>query len=410
MAQIEALARRTGCRLRGGPQRLRLVRTLASTRRGRRWSPSSPSWSPASSPSTGTRSPAPRAAPTPTTEIPRERPVQGHRPGHRPHPGLRHRHRHRAVHRAHAHARHAVHAHAAQPASARADQVDRHDGSREAPGRSQDPAPRQPARGVQGRQARRRPARLACSSPRRCSRSARRSPSSPPTASTSPTRRCALIKVEYEVLPGRAGLPGGDEAVDAQAVGQQPRRHRPSRVTAPLVRGDPTRPSAEVVVENVVDQGHRAARRARDDQLAVLVGQRQAEHDLHQPARARHARRGLSQALKLPQNKVRVVAAGLRRLGLRLPQRYRPVRDPRRDRWPSSPADRSRTCTRAYEDFVTRTHRPQFRNEMKIGVQPGRHDQFGAVQDHRRTSARSAPRAASGAWYHLAAYRTRSRT
>ena len=53
-----------------------------------------------------------------------------------------------------------------------------------------------------------------------------------------------------------------------------------------------------------------------------------------------------------------------------------------------------------YEDFVTRTHRPAFRNEMKLGVNRDGTLQFGQFKVIANVGAQRAG-AANGAWYHF---------
>ena len=98
---------------------------------------------------------------------------------------------------------------------------------------------------------------------------------------------------------------------------------------------------------------------------------------------AHGVRANLSQALKIPQNKVRVVQPGYvgsgygYRSGIDLAEIHsailakitgRPVHT---------------TYTR-FEDFVTRTHRPQFRDEMHLSVNKDGTHRLGPVQGHRQ--------------------------
>src|SRR3989304_10395488 len=52
------------------------------------------------------------------------------------------------------------------------------------------------------------------------------------------------------------------------------------------------------------------------------------------------------------------------------------------------------------EDFVTRTHRPEFRNEMKMGVNRDGKIQFGQFRVYANVGAQRAG-AANGAWFQM---------
>src|SRR5713101_9914336 len=169
-----------------------------------------------------------------------------------------------------------------------------------------------------------------------------------------------MIEVQYEVLPAtldfleamKATTPKQfDSKLDGLTLG----------VTPPLVRGDPTA-KGDVNIDVIASksfENHLALELTNsiswwDNDKLVMYYTNQWAHGI---------RSGLSQALKIPQNKVRVVQPGFVgsgygfRSNIELPEVHsailakitgRPIHT---------------TYTRA-EDFVIRTHRPQFRDEM----------------------------------------------
>src|SRR5213594_4482610 len=169
-------------------------------------------------------------------------------------------------------------------------------------------------------------------------------------------------------------------------------------VTAPLVRGDPTTAKADVVVDNV-------ARKSTEQHVALELTNSLSYWDgdkLNMTYTNQHAhgtRSGLSSALKLPQNKVRVFQTGYLgsgygyRSGIDLSEVHaailakvtgRPIKN---------------NYTR-YEDFVTHTHRPEFRNEMKLGVNRDGTISFGIFKVIANVGAQRAG-AANGSWVNM---------
>ena len=204
------------------------------------------------------------------------------------------------------------------------------------------------------------------------------------------------IKVDYEVLPAALDMM---EAMKSST----PKQFQSNldgttiAVTAPLVRGNPNA-SAEVVVDNV-------SNKSTEQHLALEMTNSLSYWDgdkLNMTYTNQHAhgtRSGLAQALKLPQNKVRVSQTGYLgsgygyRSGIDLSEVHaallskltgRPIKN---------------MYTR-YEDFVTRTHRPAFRNEMKLGVNRDGTLQFGQFKVIANVGAQRAG-AANGSWYHF---------
>jgi CO/xanthine dehydrogenase Mo-binding subunit len=114
---------------------------------------------------------------------------------------------------------------------------------------------------------------------------------------------------------------------------------------------------------------------------------------------AHGTRAGFSQALKIPANRVRVIQPGYMgsgygyRSGIDLAEVHsailakitgRPIK----------------TMYTREEDFVTRTHRPEFRNEMKLGVNRDGTVQLGQFRVYSNVGAQRAG-SANGAWFNL---------
>src|SRR5438093_5016213 len=205
------------------------------------------------------------------------------------------------------------------------------------------------------------------------------------------------IDVTYEVLPA---------VLDTiEAMKSSTRKQFTSNldgttiaITAPLVRGDPTTAKADVVVDNV-------ARKSTEQHVALEITNSLSFWDgdkLNVTYTNHHAhgtRSGLSQALKLPQNKVRVFQTGYLgsgygyRSGIDLSEVHaailakvtgRPIKN---------------NYTR-YEDFVTRTHRNEFRDEMRMGVNSDGKLQFGIFKVFANVGAQRAS-AANGSWVNM---------
>jgi CO/xanthine dehydrogenase Mo-binding subunit len=173
-----------------------------------------------------------------------------------------------------------------------------------------------------------------------------------------------LIAVQYEILPAaldfmeamKSSTPKQfDSKLDGLTIG----------VTPPLVRGDPAT-TGEVNIDVV-------ATKSFEQHLALELTNSLSWWDndklnMYYTSQWAHGvRSGLSQALKIPQNKVRVVQPGYvgsgygYRSGIDLAEIHSAILA----RLTARPIHT--TYTR-FEDFVTRTHRPQFRNEMKMAV------------------------------------------
>ena len=207
-----------------------------------------------------------------------------------------------------------------------------------------------------------------------------------------------LIKVEYEILPAAVNFleamkPGApkqwDNQLDGTIVG----------VSKPFQRGDPKAyDSAEVKIEHVavkpVEQHV-----ALEITNSVTWWENERLNMVYTSQGAHSVRAALASALRLPMSQVRVLQQGYVGSGygyrgsLDLPEIHaaiaakltgRPIKN---------------VYTR-YEDFVTRTHRPTFRNEVKLGVQ--KDGTITALQAKiiADVGAQRAT-AAAGAWYNF---------
>src|SRR6185503_18046037 len=205
------------------------------------------------------------------------------------------------------------------------------------------------------------------------------------------------IKVEYEVLPAALDML---EAMKSST----PKQFQSNldgttiAVTAPLVRGDPTTAKADVVVDLV-------ARKSTEQHVALELTNSLSYWDgdkLNMTYTNQHGhgtRSGLSQALKIPQNKVRVFQTGYLgsgygyRSGIDLSEAHAAILSKVTGR----PIKNNYT---RYEDFVTRTHRPEFRNEMKLGVMSDGTISFGIFKVIANVGAQRAG-AANGSWVNM---------
>ena len=205
------------------------------------------------------------------------------------------------------------------------------------------------------------------------------------------------IDVQYEVLPAALDML---EAMKATTPKQFTTTLDGTTiaVTPPLVRGDPVNVKADVSVENV-------AKKSTEQHVALELTNALVYWDgdkLNMTYTNQHAhgtRSGLSSALKIPQNKVRVIQPGYMgsgygyRSGIDLAEIHAAILAKVTGR----PIKMNYT---RYEDFVTRTHRPEFRNEMKMGVNRDGKIQWGQFKVIANVGAQRAG-AANGAWYNM---------
>ncbi|HLG74244.1 MAG TPA: xanthine dehydrogenase family protein molybdopterin-binding subunit [Chloroflexota bacterium] len=202
------------------------------------------------------------------------------------------------------------------------------------------------------------------------------------------------IEVEYQVLPAVVDL---QEAMKSSTPKQWDNKLDGTilSVSPPLVRGNPDQAKADKTIELVANkpvEQHVALELTNS--LSWWENDRLIMYYTSQWAHG--VRQNLSQMLKIPQNRIRVIQPGWvgsgygYRSGIDLSEVHaailakltgRPVRN---------------TYTR-YEDFVTRTHRNQFRNEIKMGVNNDGSIQFANYKVYANVGAQRAA-AANGSW------------
>ena len=169
-------------------------------------------------------------------------------------------------------------------------------------------------------------------------------------------------------------------------------------VTPPLVRGDPTKTNADATVDLIA---HKPVE--QHVALEVTNGLFWWDNDklnaIYTSQWAHGVRAGLSQALKIPQNKIRVVQPGYvgsgygYRSGIDLAEVHAAILS----KLTARPIKMNYT---RYEDFVTRTHRNEFRDEMKMGVNKDGSIAFGQFKVIANVGAQRAG-AANGAWFNM---------
>src|SRR5574341_509784 len=208
-----------------------------------------------------------------------------------------------------------------------------------------------------------------------------------------------LIEVQYQVLPPVLNM---QDAMKATTPKQWDNKFDGTimDIPTPIKRGDPTKgmDEAEVVVENV---SGRSTEQHMPLELTTIVGwwDNDKYTSFYTSQHAHGSRDGLAQALKLPQNKVRVISTGYLgsghsyRTGVDLSEIHaailakitgRPVRT---------------MYTRA-EDFSIRGHRPENLNQMKLGVKRDGTLVAGQFKVFANVGAQRAG-AASGSWFNM---------
>ncbi len=206
-----------------------------------------------------------------------------------------------------------------------------------------------------------------------------------------------LIEVQYEILPATLDMMEGAKAgapkqwnnnLDGTII----------NVTPPLVRGDPDGARADVTVEGTLT-------RATEQHVALELTSSLSYWDndklvmTYTNQYAHGVRSALSQALKIPQNKVRIIQPGYMgsgygyRAGIDLAEVHSAILAKMTGR-------PIKTIYTREEDFVTRTHRPNFRNEMKLGVNRDGSLQSGRFKVFANVGAQRAG-AANGAWFNM---------
>src|SRR5712691_905439 len=206
-----------------------------------------------------------------------------------------------------------------------------------------------------------------------------------------------LMDVQYQVLPAVLDMIEGMKSSTAKQF-QSNEVGTIIATTPPLVRGDPNNTRADVTVDVL-------AKKSTEQHVALELTNSLAWWDndklnMHYTAQHAHGTRaGLAQALKIPQNKVRVVQQGYMgsgygyRSGIDLSEVHAAILSKLTGR----PIKNNYT---RYEDFVTRTHRPEFRNEMKMGVNRDGTIQFGQFKVIANVGAQRAG-AANGSWINM---------
>ncbi len=206
-----------------------------------------------------------------------------------------------------------------------------------------------------------------------------------------------LIDVEYEVLPATLNMMEGARPGTLQ---QWQNKYDGTIVntTPPLVRGTPDEAKADTVVDAVLTK-------STEQHLALELTNSLMYWDqdrliaYYTNQHAHGARAGLARSLKLPVSQVRVFQTGYMgsgygyRSGIDLAEIHTAILA----RITGRPV---KTMYTREEDFVTRTHRPEFRNEMKMGVNRDGKIQFGQFRVYANVGAQRAG-AANGAWFQL---------
>ncbi|HEY3097051.1 MAG TPA: xanthine dehydrogenase family protein molybdopterin-binding subunit [Acidimicrobiia bacterium] len=205
------------------------------------------------------------------------------------------------------------------------------------------------------------------------------------------------IKVEYEVLPAVLDMLEGMKSTTPKQF-QSNLDGTIIAVTPPLVRGDPKGARADVTVEVL-------AHKPVEQHVALELTNSLMYWDndkLNVTYTAQHShgtRSSLSQALKIPQGKIRVFQPGYMGsgYGYRSSIDLSEIHAAILSRLTARPVKLNYT---RYEDFVTRTHRNEFRNEMKLGVNRDGTIAFGQFKVIANVGAQRAG-AANGAWINM---------
>ena len=204
-----------------------------------------------------------------------------------------------------------------------------------------------------------------------------------------------LIEVEYDVLPAVFDAVEGSRP---SSIKQWDNKQDGTilNITPPLVRGEPDAARADTTIEAVLTRAfeqHNALELTNS--LMYWDQDRLVAYYTNQHAHG--SRAGLSQALKLPSNRIRVVQNGYMgsgygyRSGIDLPEVHTAILA----RITGRPV---KTMYTREEDFTVRTHRPSFRNEMKLGVNRDGTIQFGQFRVYANVGAHRTG-AANGAWF-----------
>jgi CO/xanthine dehydrogenase Mo-binding subunit len=206
-----------------------------------------------------------------------------------------------------------------------------------------------------------------------------------------------LIEVEYEVLPPTLDMMEGTQS---STLKQWDNKENGTiiGVTPPLVRGNPDSARSDVNVDAVLQK-------SVEQHLALELTNSLMYWDLdrlivyYTSQHAHGTRSGLSQALKLPVNRVRSIQNGYMgsgygyRSGIDLAEVHSAILSKMTGR-------PIKTIYTRAEDFVTRTHRPEFRNEMKLGVNRDGTIQYGQFRVYSNVGAQRSG-SANGSWFNM---------
>ncbi|HZP96857.1 MAG TPA: xanthine dehydrogenase family protein molybdopterin-binding subunit [Candidatus Limnocylindria bacterium] len=206
-----------------------------------------------------------------------------------------------------------------------------------------------------------------------------------------------LIDVQYEVLPAVLDMLEGMKSTTPKQF-QSNLDGTTIAVTPPLVRGDPSNTKADATVDGTL---HKPVEQhvALEMTNGLFWWDNDKLNAIYTSQWAHGVRAGLSQALKIPQNKVRVIQPGYvgsgygYRSGIDLMEVHAAILSKLTGR----PVKMNYT---RYEDFVTRTHRNEFRNEMKMGVNKDGSIAFGQFKVIANVGAQRAG-AANGSWFNM---------
>ncbi len=206
-----------------------------------------------------------------------------------------------------------------------------------------------------------------------------------------------LIDVKYEVLPAVLDMLEGMKSSTPKQF-QSNETGTIIATTPPLVRGDPNGAKADVTVEVV-------AHKSVEQHVALELTNSLSWWDndkLNMVYTAQHAhgtRSTLAQALKIPQNKVRVFQQGYMGsgYGYRSGPDLSEIHAAILSKLTGRPVKNIYT---RYEDFVSRTHRNEFRDEMRMGVNKDGTIQWGQFKVFANVGAQRAG-AANGSWINM---------
>lgn len=206
-----------------------------------------------------------------------------------------------------------------------------------------------------------------------------------------------LIEVQYEILPAALDMMEGTKASTAKQWDNK-QQGTIIDVSPPLVRGNPDGTTADVTLTAVLTKStEQHVALELTNSLMYWDQDRLIAYYTNQHAHG--SRAGLSQALRIPQNRVRVIQPGYMgsgygyRSGIDLAEVHTAILSKMTGRPVKNIYTRE-------EDFVTRTHRPEFRNEMKMGVNRDGTIPFGHFVVYANVGAQRAG-AANGAWFHM---------